>query len=519
MQLTEFIESKLEYLQSKPILALSIVMLFGLSLRVYFTPWHLSTESHDAFIFMIEGVQYSKGDFSSLGYRFLWPMFLSVFFLIFRFDSYFEYMTLVRIISIVISTLSIPVLYLISKQFVGVKYAVLATVFFTVEANLVENSIFGITEPLFILLGLLSIYFMIQKNERYFPFAFVFAGLAFDTRINGIVLILILIILSIIKIKNHRTSVRILSIGFLLLFAIIAPMNLIYPALEGNKVLPYVDFTVTAISEGQEYYSTAQLGGNPTSLEIIQNAIKNEIMNFFRITIPYLIILFPYGIFISLKNINYEKKILFSVIVFSLIIAIPQHTISNEYRNLFFIVPFLCIFSAITFEKITEKIELKNIFLMLLILGIILISVNFLKERYDVDNEYIIEKDSFGKYVANNLEGNITGNIRLEIIRNMDDLRNTPEGYKNEKLTLFDPGFPIYSLSELMNYSIQNKIDYLIIEQNKVEKHFPVFHKIEFYEDNLPFLKEIYNTQELDYNKLKIKIFKINYEEYQETLN
>ena len=130
MQLTEFIESKLEYLQSKPILALSIVMLFGLSLRVYFTPWHLSTESHDAFIFMIEGVQYSKGDFSSLGYRFLWPMFLSVFFLIFRFDSYFEYMTLVRIISIVISTLSIPVLYLISKQFVGVKYAVLATVFF-----------------------------------------------------------------------------------------------------------------------------------------------------------------------------------------------------------------------------------------------------------------------------------------------------------------------------------------------------------------------------------------------------
>ena len=247
MQLAEFVESKLEFVQSKPILSLSIVILFGLLLRVYFTPWHLPTESFDAFIFMIEGVDYSKGDFSALSHRFLWPMFLSVFFLIFRFDSYFEYMTLVRIISIVISTLSIPVLYLISKQFVGVKYALLATVFFAAEANLVENSIFGITEPMFILLGLLSFYFMIQKNERYFPFAFVFAGLAFDTRINGIVLILILIVLSIIKIKNQRTSIKTLSIGFLLLFVIVAPINLIYPVLEGNRALPYISDTITTI--------------------------------------------------------------------------------------------------------------------------------------------------------------------------------------------------------------------------------------------------------------------------------
>lgn len=518
MQLTEFIESKLEYLQSKPILTLTIVMLFGLSLRVYFTPWHLPTESFDALSLMIEGVEYSKGDFSSLSHRFLWPMFLSIFFLIFRFDSYFEYMTLVRIISIVISTLSIPVLYLISKQFVGVKYAILATVFFAAEANLVENSIFAITEPMFILLGLLSFYFIIQKNERYFPFAFVFAGLAFDTRINGIVLILILIVLSIIKIKSHRTSIKTLSIGFLLLFAIVAPINLIYPILEGDRVLPYVGDAAATISKGQEYYSTAQLSENPSSLDVVQNAIKNEIMNFFRVTIPYLIILFPYGIFISLKNINYEKKILFSVIIFSLIISIPQHTISNEYRNLFFMIPFLCIFSAIAFEKLIEKTELKNIFLVLLILGLILISANFLRERYDIDEEYFIEKDNFGKYVANNLDGNITGNIRLEIVRNMINVKSTTYLF-NEKLSLFDPGFPIDSVSELMNYCIQNKIDYLIIEQNKVEKHFPVFHKIEFNEDNLPFLKEIYDTEKSDYKKLKVKIFKINYEEYQDSLN
>jgi len=206
------------------------------------------------------------------------------------------------------------------------------------------------------------------------------------------------------------------------------------------------------------------------------------------------------------------------VIILSLIIAIPQHTISNEYRNLFFIIPFLCIFSAIAFEKLIVKIDLKNIFLVLLILGLILISVNFLRERYDVDEEYFIEKDNFGKYVANNLDGNITGNIRLEIVRNMIHVKSTTYLF-NEKLSLFDPGFPIDSVSELMDYSIQNKIDYLIIEQNKVEKHFPVFHKIEFNEDDLPFLKEIYDTEKSDYKKLKVKIFKINYDEYQVSLN
>ncbi|MEX2192370.1 MAG: glycosyltransferase family 39 protein [Nitrosarchaeum sp.] len=517
MQLAEFIESKLERLLSKPILALSIVMLLGLSLRVYFTPWHFPTESFDAFIFMIEGTDYSRGDFSNLSHRFLWPMFLSIFFLIFRFDSYFEYMTLVRVISIVISTISIPVLYLISKQFVGTKYAILATVFFAVEANLVENSIFGITEPLFILLGLVSFYFIVQKNERYLPFAFVFAGLAFDTRINGIVLILILIVLSIMKIKDKKISIKTLLISFLILFVIVAPVNLIYPILEGKSALPYVGDTITTVSKGQEYYSTSQLDGNSSS-NVLQNAIKNEVMNFFRITIPYLIILFPYGIIISLKNINYEKKILFSVIVVSLIIAIPQHTISNEYRNLFFIIPFLCIFSAIAFEKLTEKTDLRNIFLVLLILGLILISANFLRERYDVDKEYFIEKDSFGKYIANNLEGNITGNIRLEIIRNMVNLKSTSYFF-NERLSVFDPGFPIDSVPKLMDYCIKNKIDYLVVEHNKTEKHFPVFNSIEFNESNLSFLEKIDDSEKLGYKKLRAEVFKINYDKYVDSLN
>lgn len=512
MQLAGFIESKLDIIHSRPIFVLPIIMLIGLSLRAYFTPWHLPTESFDAFVFMIEGQNYSNGDFSTLGHRFLWPMFLSTFFVIFRFDSYFEYMTLVRIVSVTVSTLSIPVIYAIAKRFVDTKYALLSAVFFAVEPNLIENSIFGITEPLFILLGLISFYFIIHKNEKYFPLAFVFAGLAFDTRINGIVLILLLVIVSIIKARNQKSSYSRILVGFGILFAVAAPVNLIYPALEGNRVLPYVGDAVTTISEGQEYYSTTGSTENSSS-GILQNSIKNTVLNMFRITIPYLIILFPYGMIVSLKSLNFEKKILFLVIILSIAIAVPQHAISNEYRNLFFIIPFLCIFSAITFEKLTEKIELKNLFLTILIAGLILISASFLKDRYDIDEAYFIEKDSFGKYIADNLNGKITGNVRLEVIRNMNNLESGAYFF-NEKLSVYDPGTPINSVSELMDYCYQNKIDYLIVEQKKIEKHFPVFTTNEFNE-NTNFLEKIYDTEESDYKKLRAKIFRINYNVYE----
>lgn len=499
---------------SKPVTAIITIICISLTLRIYFTAWNLPTNSSDSLLFMIEGLQYSKGDFSNVSNRPLWPLFLSFFFLVFRFENNLEYMNLVRVVAIMVSLATIPVVYLISKKYVTEKYAILAALFFAIEPNLIENAIFGMTEPLFILLGTLSFYFIIQKNQKYQLLSFIFAGLAFDTRLNGITLIILLIISLIIN--RNQVKKQSLFYGVLIFLVLIFPAHFLVPIQHGFAPFPIIEQIGTIVVHGTTTYSTDI--SNPTTNLLILNAIKNELSHILRISMPFLIMLVPYGIILALKNNNYKNKILFLVIIISLIIAIPQYTVSNEYRNLFFIIPFLCIFSAIAFEKLTEKIDLKNIFLVLLILGLILISTNFLRERYSIDEEYFIEKDNFGKYVANNLDGNITGNIRLEIIRNMADLKSTTYFF-NEKLSLFDPGFPIDSVSKLMNYCIQNKIDYMIIEQKKVEKHFTVFNKIEFNEDNLPFLKEIYDTEKLDYKKLKVKIFKINYEEYQDSLN
>ena len=515
MQIIELIDEKIEKIQSKTIILLSIVILLGLVIRLYFTPWDLPTNSSDSFILMIEGIEFSQGDFTHLSHRSLWPLFLSGFFSIFRFENYFEYMTLVRIISISVSLATIPIIYLVSKEFVKEKYALVAAILFTIESNLIENSIFGQTEPLFILFGLVSFYFIIQKNQRYQLLAFIFAGLAFDVRVNGIVLILLVIFALILKIKNKKESIKKIIFGIIIFSLIIGPTHIIQPILQDEPIFPFIETISVTVSEDTKHYSTSESSEKRSSIEIIFNAMKNEFSHIFRISIPFLIIFFPIGIIISLKNIDYKEKVLFSVILISLLVAIFQYTVSNEFRNLFFLIPFFCIFSVIGIEKFTQKIEIKNLFLILLIAGLILLSANFLKERYNIDKEYFLEKDNFGKYISNNYEGNISGNMRLEIIRNMSDLIITSSHF-NEKLAFFDPGITMDSIPQLMKYSKENTINYLVIEEYVIQKHFPIFNKILADKNQYTYLEEIFDSKNLDYKKFKAKIFKINWELYNE---
>jgi hypothetical protein len=515
VQIIQVIDNQLEKIQSKTIFSLIMIGVLGIIIRIYFTPWELPTASFDSFIFMIEGIAYSEGDFTYLNHRSLWPVFLSGFFLIFKFDNYFEYMTLVRILSISVSIITIPIVYLIAKEFVEKKYALIATVLFTLEVNLIENSIFGQTESLFILFGLVSFYFILQKNQRYQLLAFVFAGLAFDTRINGIVLILLLVFSMMIRIKNQNNSIKNLIFGITLFLLIIGPTHIIYPILQDEQIFPFLNTIAITIIEDKKHYSTYEKSTDSSPIEIIFNAIKNEFSHIFRISIPYLIIFSPIGIIVSLKNINFKEKMLFSVIIISLAVAIPQYTVSNEFRNLFFLLPFLCIFSVIGIQKFTDKIEIKNIFLILLVGGLILLSANFLRERYDVNEEYFLEKDDFGKYIVNNFEGNITGNMRLEIIRNMPNVIVTSSHF-NEKLAFFDPGITMNSIPQLMKYSKENTINYLVIEEYAIQKHFPIFNKILADKNQYTYLEEIMDSKNLDYKKFKAKIFKINWELYNE---
>jgi hypothetical protein len=503
----QVVENTLEKLFAKTFLIITISIILGLIIRIYFTPWNLPLNSPDAIIIMIEGLAYTKGDFTYFTPRFLWPAFNSIFFMFFNFDNNFGYASIMRIVTISVSVATIPIVYLVSKKIVKKKYALLATILFTIEPNLVENSIFSISESMFIFLGLIAFYFAMQKNDKYLLFAFLFAGLSFDTRLNGIVLFIVVVYSCLTRIKTKRTWVIIL-IG-LCIFVAISSNHIIHPLLNETPLFPIIANTVDTISNERSNVSTYEVD----SLNILSNALKNELLHILRISIPYLFVLFPIGVIISLTNLNNQTKLVFVAIITTLAIAIPQYTMSNEYRNLFFLTPFLCIFSVIGIQKLVEKVDMKNIFLILLVAGLILLSANFLKDRYDIDENYFLEKDDFGKYVVNNFEGNIAGNMRLEIIRNIPDMQLDSKFY-NEKMAFFDPGTRIDSIPQLMKFSKENNIDYFIIEEYVLQKYYPVFDEILMDKNQYVYLEEVFDSGSLDYKKLKAKIFKINWSEY-----
>jgi hypothetical protein len=499
------VDTMLEKILSNPVISIGCIILIGFIIRVYFTPWHLPTDSFDSIFFMIEGLEYSNGDFSGWSNRFLWPLFLSLFFLIFNFENNFDYTNLFRILSITISVSTISIVYFIAKKYVSIKYAILAALFFAIEPNLIENSIFGMTEPLFILLGSLSFYCIIQSKQKYQLLAFIFAGLSFDTRLNGIVLLFLLASTFIIN-KNERTK-KTLGLGILIFFIISFPAHFLIPLEEGFSPFPIIKEIGINVEQDTTTYSTYT--SDPSSNSLILNAVVNEFLHIFRISIPFLVIFVPIGMIFSIMKLDFKHKVLFLVIGISLIIAIPQYTVSNEYRNLFFLIPFFCIFSGIGLEKLTQNISIKNIFLIVLFAGLILLSGNFLRERYDIDETLYLEKDAFGNYIANNLMGNITGDLRLEIVRNIPNLKDSTY-FTNGIISFYDPGRIIDSENTLTEYIIRNNINYLVIDKNEQKSHFPIFDKIISEEDSFVYLSKDINSRELDYTKLNVEIYKIN---------
>ena len=114
----QVVENTLEKLFAKTFLIITISIILGLIIRIYFTPWNLPLNSPDAIIIMIEGLAYTKGDFTYFTPRFLWPAFNSIFFMFFNFDNNFGYASIMRIVTISVSVATIPIVYLVSKQIV-----------------------------------------------------------------------------------------------------------------------------------------------------------------------------------------------------------------------------------------------------------------------------------------------------------------------------------------------------------------------------------------------------------------
>lgn len=518
---SKFLESKKHQVFLNVLIPLVSLILVGFFLRTYFIPWEIPFTSDDAFLFLIEGLAFSEGNFEYFNVRSLWPIFLSFFFLIFRFDDFLGYTTLIRFIVIIISVSTIPLIYFIAKRFVENKYAIFAAAILAFDPSILQNSILGVREPILILLGLLAFFFIIQKNEKLIPLAFVFSGLAFDAKLNGIVLILLVIIGCSLRIKPSRKLIKYLLIGIGILLMVIFP-HIILP-LQQNQI-PFLFHFVGAIetvSNVEISPSTYVVSETPSSSEILTTSLMREIIHLGRISFPYLWILAPIGFFVSIKSIDYNRKILLTGIFLSLLIAFPMYFHSAEYRNLLIITPFLCILASIGIQNIFVNKKIKEIFLIFLIIGFFILSLIFLHLTDPIDKEMILEKENISKYIITNFSGRFMGDLYSNIVHNIPDVtKGGVEGtsnslYYNENFSITIQGKPIDSGEKLIESSTRLNVDYIVID-DVVDNRYPIFEKIFNNEKQYPFLEKKFDSKELGYDLIHVKVFKIDYNKFDE---
>ena len=78
-----------------------------------------------------------------------WPMFVSGFFHLINFETVNEFMQTQKILSIIISVITVIPIYFLCRKFLDQRFSVLGCVLFAFEPHLIQNSLLGITNVIF----------------------------------------------------------------------------------------------------------------------------------------------------------------------------------------------------------------------------------------------------------------------------------------------------------------------------------------------------------------------------------
>ena len=546
----------------KIIIYLIIIGIISIPLKLYATDFSAYTTG-DATTYTLYGISYKYGDFapltaSSPG----WPAFLSVFYQLIDSENFITYTNTARMLSLIFSIISIGPMYLLARKFFPDKFSLFAVSLFAFEPhlNLIAGS--GLTEPLFILIFILSFYFILNSNNKFVYLSFLCAAILWTIRWNGAIM---LIILSIIFFINFRSSKKII----LKYFACVAIFFLVASPLLIQRYEQWGDPLYFTTSQT---FFTGEFGLIQSDIvnrwDINYSAFDyindNGIMQFFnrfiltgttnilehvaKLSFPYLFIFIPFGMLFSLRAFDQNPKyikanwvlLLLAIGIMAITFAVMPHR-----RYMFFILPFLIIFATLPIHRvITHGLSTfsfsekqKNISLII-VMTAVLISSGLYTLNYNVpDSTFQQERSEFSKYVHDNYDGKILdaggtlGGLRYLKITDPPEIFKTfrASNHVNSSETVGKYyRVPIAGDNSLATIAIFAKsMDDFIVNGEKYDlkyiaiKHetnfnllYPFLNDIYENEKNYPYLKKIFDYEDSGYKKFKVKVFEVDYNAY-----
>ena len=364
----------------------SVIILIGLILRIHYLPFEVPIT--------LDGLLYFwyANDISLLGSLPLdytpanngWPIFLSFFFQMFDSSNFMDYMILQRLVAVTLSILTIIPLYFLCRRFFSEKFALVGAAIFAFEPRIIQNSVFGITEPLFILLVTTSIVCFLTKHKQIIFLSFPLIAFATIVRSEAIILIIPFSILYAIRFRNSKKIIYETPLLILIFILIITPISTYRTEVTGNDAI---------FSRIPNVLETKQISDNNESLENLENSqTLEEMRNIFMMvgwaSIPIFILLVPYGIFKIFKERRMENMSIITISFFMLIPAIYAISFLPETRYLYILYPILCLISVFSVKKFVNLFSNKNLVLVTLVSLVLIASVSFLEiKKIDISHE------------------------------------------------------------------------------------------------------------------------------------
>ena len=444
-----------------------------------------------------------------------WSSFLSIFFMIFSSDNYLDYMNLQKYVGVIMSVITIIPMYYLSKVFIEKKYAIIATILFTFNPRIVENSILGIAEPMYILSIVLMLYTFFQHSKNYPYITFAIIGIISIIRYEGLILFVPISLLYFYRFKFSKKIILKYFIAVTIFLLIIISWGTMKINLTGS------DGIISNVSAGPIYYSNVideKENPNEAIINFLIMGITNMVKFLGLATLPLLTFLIPLGIYtmISKKKLS-DFFILFSIVLVLLIPAFYAYSRGfQEVRYLLAIFPIFCIFSSFFIRNITEKMKHKKSFLILFI-GIIIASTIGFIEYKNAEDMNQIEVYEFSKVVYSTVS--ITNyfahteyldSMRIESLEEFPILRNNlPTG-----IPILYPDHPTKydNIEEFVEKNRINGLTHIIIDKGNSRTN--IFDDIFLNEKKYTYLTKIYDTFDNGYKNYHAKIFEIDYNEF-----
>jgi len=483
-------------------ISLLTIFLIGLGLRFFYFPEELPliADGMDNFTYATAINFYGNLPNEWAPANIGWSIFLSFWFGLVNLDSSLDYMQFQRILSIALSCLTIIPIYYLCRNFFSNKISLIGAALFAFEPRIILNSILGITEPLFILLGISSLVIFLRYSKKGILLAFVLASFTTIVRSEGIFLVITISILFFLKFKLSKEIFKTYLPALIIFLLILAPISMYKTEVSGNDAM--FDRVVGATNK------VVSISNDSKDNDILKG-IGLFIKYLGWIMIPIFLLFLPFGMIQLFRKRTKEMNFILIFLISSSIPILYAYVVqAQDTRYFYFLYPIFCLISLFAIDTYISKVKRKNFLILFLIIGILLASVSFYEYK-KIDYEKEKELNEIAQIISEKISGINYHPTETKYIRATQIPSEWP-------FLFFEEDYQIKSIStknfknlEKFIFDSKDNLTHLIVDENPDLPEF--LHNVYENEEEYEFLNKIFDSKDNGFNH-HVKVFEINFE-------